>query len=96
MFTIGTPVHIDDNLIIYVQEFHHQKCIEHISNELTKWHFDLAQIPTKFWHKGDMCVAKCRDGTYHRAEIINVGGRGKCRVKHFKFVQNIELFMVTI
>lgn len=74
-------MHIDDDLTIYVQEWEHRNCAEHISNELTKWHWDRTRIPIRFWYEGDICVAKLEDGLYYRAEIVKILKRRKCWVK---------------
>lgn len=56
-----------------MQELENQKLIGHMSNELTAWHENRTKNPTKFWKKGDICVAqRSSDGKYHRAEIQRV------------------------
>lgn len=57
-------------LEIYVQELESQKLVDQISNELTEWHKNRTKNPSKFWNKGNICVApRSSDGKYHRAEI---------------------------
>lgn len=69
---IGIAVFIDNKLEMYVQDLENQKIVELISYELTVWHKNRTKNPTKFWSKGDICVARRSNERYHRAEIQRV------------------------
>lgn len=87
----GTPVFVDNNLAIYVQEWENRKCIEHISNVLTNWHQKHVKNPRRLWYDGEICVAQRNsDRMYYRAEIQRVlVKQRKCLVNKnfFRFFQ---------
>lgn len=66
-------VHIDDTMGFYAQTKGQQECCEKMSYALNEWHQNQQIIPkiTK-WKEGEACIAKFRDGCYHRAQVMQV------------------------
>lgn len=75
-------MHINKKLEIFAQETESQKVVECMSNALTEWHKNRTKNPSKFWRRGDICVAlRGSDGKYHRAEIQRMNQKHrKCLV----------------
>ncbi|XP_055313250.1 uncharacterized protein LOC129574801 [Sitodiplosis mosellana] len=77
---VGMPVFIDNQMMIFVQESHHQKRIAEMTYEIKKKYSKREKRLITNWRRGEMCIA---DGTYYRAEIRTVFPREQSCLVYF-------------